>query len=149
MLMSRICNARRNSRQQLSVTPGVTTTLQRHDMMSTMTERHLGHHYLRQWRERRGLSLRKLADRMEREPGVPITSHANLNRIERGEQPYNQELLEAAAAALDCTVTDILTRDPFVDDAVAALTRLIEAASKDEQEMALRVIREMLKTGTD
>lgn len=114
----------------------------------SMNQRSLGHHYLRQWREFRGLSLRKLADRMEREPGVPLMSHANLARIEKYEQPYTQEILEAAAVTLDCTVPDLLTRDPLVDDAVAALTRLLQAASRDDQEKALRIVRELLKTGT-
>lgn len=90
-----------------------------------MTKRELGKHYLRQWREHRGLSLRKLADRMELEPGVPITSHANIQRIERFEQPYSQEILEAAALALDCTTTDILSVDPSKDGEVVDLLALL------------------------
>lgn len=90
-----------------------------------MTKRELGKHYLRQWREHRGLSLRKLADRMELEPGVPMTSHANIQRIERFEQPYSQEILEAAALALDCSITDILTVDPSKDGEVVDLLALL------------------------
>ena len=41
--------------------------------------------YVRQWRQRRGLSLRKLADRLETTPGGdPIVSYASLSRIEKG-----------------------------------------------------------------
>lgn len=115
-----------------------------------MSKRDLGKHYIREWREYRDMSLRKLADRMEVEPGVPLMSHANIGRVEKGDQPYTQELLEAAAIALDTTVTDLLTVDPRIDDAVAQLTAILRAASGPEQEMALRVVREMLaKTGTN
>lgn len=74
--------------------------------------RELGNHFLKQWREYRGLSLRKLAGMMEVEPGVPLTSHANIGRIENFQQPYSQEILEASAETLGCTVIDILTVDP-------------------------------------
>lgn len=115
-----------------------------------MNKRDLGRHYLREWREHRGLSLRKFADRMEVEPGVPLMSHANIGRVETGDQPYTQELLEAAAKALECTVTDLLTVDPRIDDAVAQLTALLRAAPGSDQQLALRVVREMLaKTGTN
>lgn len=77
-----------------------------------MAKRGLGTHFLKQWREYRGLSLRKLAGMMEGEPGVALTSHANIGRIENFQQPYSQEILEAAAEALGCTVIDILTVDP-------------------------------------
>jgi len=78
----------------------------------SMADRPLGKHFLRAWRKHRGLSLRQLAERMEREPGVPITSHANIGRIETFQQPYSQEIMEAAATALGCSVVDLLTVDP-------------------------------------
>lgn len=114
-----------------------------------MSNRALGHHYLRAWRNYRGLSLRDLANRMEAEPGVPLMSHANIGRVEKGEQPYTQELLEAAAVALDTTVTNLLTVDPLVEDAVAQLNALLQSANRPQQEMALDLVRAMLKTGTD
>lgn len=114
-----------------------------------MTHRDLGKHYLREWREYRGLSLRRLADRMEVEPGVPLMSHANIGRVEKGEQPYTQELLEAAAVALDTTVADLLTVDPNVEDAVAQLNALLRVANQPQKQMALDLVRAMLKTGTD
>lgn len=77
-----------------------------------MAKRTLGTHFLKQWREYRGLSLRKLAKVMEIEPGVELTSHANIGRIENHQQPYSQEILEAAAEQLHCTVVEILTVDP-------------------------------------
>ncbi|WP_405023177.1 helix-turn-helix domain-containing protein [Mesorhizobium sp. BE184] len=72
-----------------------------------MGERPLGTHFLKQWREHQGLSLRKLASAM-----VPSTSHANIGRIENMQQPYSQEIMEAAATVLKCSVVDLLTVDP-------------------------------------
>lgn len=40
-------------------------------------------------------------------------SHSQLSRIERLEQPYNQELLEALADLYMCDVVDLLIRDPL------------------------------------
>lgn len=114
-----------------------------------MSDRGLGKHYLRAWRNYRGLSLRDLANRMESEPGVALMSHANIGRVEKGEQPYTQELMEAAAVALDTTVTDLLTVDPRIEDALAQLNALLRAADRPQREMALDLVRAMLKTGTD
>lgn len=94
--------------------------------IADMTSRHLGKHYLRQWREYRGLSLRVLAERMESEPGVPLTSHANLGRIETQKQPYSQEIMEAAAVALNCTVRDLLDVDPTKEGEVVDLMRILK-----------------------
>jgi transcriptional regulator with XRE-family HTH domain len=96
-----------------------------------MEKRPLGKHYLREWRQHRGLSLRKLADRMEVEPGVPITSHANLGRIELFQQPYSQDILEAAAVALECSVSDILSVDPSKEGEVVDLLRLLKSKDPD------------------
>ena len=114
-----------------------------------MSNRNLGKHYLREWRLYRGLSLRKFADRMESEPGVPLMSHSNIDRVEKNEQPYTQELLEAASVALDCTVTDLLTTDPNIDDAIAQLNALLRHADKPQRQMALDLVKAMMKTGTD
>lgn len=112
-----------------------------------MSERALGKHFLREWRVSEGLSLRKLANRMEKEPGVPITSHANLGRIEKFEQPYSQEIMEAAAHALGCTVADILTVDPTKEGDVVDLVRLL----RDKDPATVRAILEGLpsRTGTN
>jgi transcriptional regulator with XRE-family HTH domain len=62
--------------------------------------------FLRQWRKARGLTLQALAERVE-------TTHATLSRIERGLQPYSQELLERLADELaEGDVASLLIRDP-------------------------------------
>jgi transcriptional regulator with XRE-family HTH domain len=112
-----------------------------------MVERVLGRHFLREWRKFRGLSLRGLADRMEAEPGIPITSHANIGRIETFQQPYTQEIIEAAAHALDCTVEQILTVDPTKDGEVIDLLSLL----RDKDPETVRAILSGLpsRTGTN
>ena len=109
-----------------------------------MKERHLGHHYIRAWREHRGLSLRRLAERMEAEPGEQLISHASLGRIETFEQPYNQEVLEALATALNCTVTDLLSVDPTKEGEVVDLMAQLKEADADKLDLATRLLRELL-----
>ena len=61
--------------------------------------------FMRQWRQHRGKKLVPVAEHLH-------MSHSQLSRIERGEQPYNQELLEALADLYMCDVVDLLIRDP-------------------------------------
>lgn len=112
-----------------------------------MSERPLGKHFLKQWREYRGYSLRRLADRMEREPGVPLMSHANIGRVENFQQPYSQELLEAAAVAFGCTVEQILTVDPTKEGEVIDILALL----RDKDPATVRAILSGLpsRTGTE
>lgn len=81
-----------------------------------MAKRKLGPHFVRQWREYHGLSLREFAKKLESDTGDQLMSHANIGRIEKFQQPYSQEFLEAAAAEFGRTVVDLLTIDPTVVD---------------------------------
>lgn len=81
-----------------------------------MAKRPLGKHFLRQWREAKNLSLRGLAAKLESTPGEPLMSHANIGRIEKFQQPYSQEILEAVSSVFKCSVVDILTVDPTGTD---------------------------------
>lgn len=96
--------------------------------------------YIREWRESRGLSLRGLAARMESEPGVELISYAQLQRIEKGQQPYSQPILEAAATALNVTVAELLSNNPTKDGAVIDILR---ALSESEKEQAIKILRAM------
>lgn len=83
-------------------------------------------HYIREWRTKRQLSLRRLAARMEREPGEPLISHASLGRIETGDQPYSQEVLEALAEALNVSRSALLEMDPTKEGEVIDLVRRLD-----------------------
>jgi len=94
--------------------------------------------YIREWRMKRKLSLRGLASRMESEPGVELISYAQLGRIEKGQQPYSQPILEAAADALNVSVTALLTDDPSKDSEVIDLLKTL---SDEQKNQALNVIK--------
>lgn len=107
-------------------------------------ERKYSKTYIREWREFRGLSLRRLADRIELEGPAETISHASIGRIEKGEQPYSQPILEALAHALNCSVTDLLSVDPTKEGEIIDLMRLINDKNRDQ---AIRVLKAL--TGTD
>lgn len=89
-------------------------------------------HYIREWRKKRRLSLRRLAARMESEPGEQLISHASIGRIETGEQPYSQDILEALAVALDVSKSDLLEMDPDKEGEIIDLVRKLDEAKRAE-----------------
>ena len=112
-------------------------------MVSSMAPKRYTKTFIKEWREFRGLSLRRLADRIDMGEGDAI-SFASIGRIENGLQPYSQPILEAIAYALDCSVTDLLSVDPTKAGEVVDLVRLI---NDQNREQAIRVLRAL--TGTD
>lgn len=100
------------------------------------SDRPLGPHFIREWRKFRGLSLEKLAERIE-------TTAASISRIEKGLQPYSQEFLEAAAEALNCETADLLKINPLIPREIEVLS-LWREASPDVK----KIINSILKTGT-
>lgn len=94
--------------------------------------------FIRHWREYRGLSLERLADRLS-------TTKASLSRIERGLQPYSQPLLEALAEALICTPADLLMRNPLDPDGIWSIWDNIPEADRPR---AVAVLRAMLTDNT-
>jgi transcriptional regulator with XRE-family HTH domain len=104
--------------------------------------RRIGNHYIRQWREHRGLSLKRTVQRMEYEPGGdPIISDMSLSRIERGTQPYSEEVLNALSHALDAEVWELLTVNPTMDGKVIDLLRFIHSLPVDQGERALTLLK--------
>ena len=96
--------------------------------------------YLLNWRKKKKLSLRQLAARMEYEPGVQLISHAQLQRIEKGEQPYSQPILEAAAQALGITVTMIVDVDPDKEGDVIDLLKYLKGPKREQAIEYLRFL---------
>jgi transcriptional regulator with XRE-family HTH domain len=86
------------------------------------TERHAqdttkplyGPHFLRQWREFREYTLEQAGEAV----GI---SHAQLGRIERRLQPYNQGLLEALADLYRTDPASLLMRDPSNPETIWSL----------------------------
>lgn len=71
----------------------------------------MGRHFLRAWRKFRHKTLEQVAEHLH-------MSHSQLSRIERMDQPYNQELLEKLAELYMCDVVDLLIRDPSEPEAI-------------------------------
>lgn len=70
-------------------------------------------HYIKEWRNYRGLSLRKLADRIGADSeGQPLLSHASISRIERDIQTYTRDTLNLLANALHCAPSQLLNESP-------------------------------------
>ncbi|WP_462116982.1 helix-turn-helix domain-containing protein [Methylorubrum extorquens] len=85
--------------------------------------------FLRQWRKFRGLSLASV--------GAEISMDGtNLGRIEKGEVPYSQDLLEALADLYGCEVSDLLIRDPSEPRGIWSIW---EQAKPAEREQIVRV----------
>jgi transcriptional regulator with XRE-family HTH domain len=106
-----------------------------------MAKRTSKRHYLREWREHRGLSLARLAARMIDQTGEEIISSVSIGRIERGQQPYSQPILEALADALQCSAEDLLAVNPLKDGEVVDLMRLIREMDDAKRRQLLKIGR--------
>lgn len=101
--------------------------------------------YIRQWREKKHLTLEQLADRLDTAHELP-TTHASLSRIERGIQPYSQPILEALAAELTGgDVPSLLIRNP---DDPEGIWSIWDQAKPGEKAMIIDLAKTVLKTGT-
>lgn len=67
--------------------------------------RPLGRHYIREWRDHKGLTQDQLAERV----GL---SRTQISRIENHRQGYSQELLEAVADAIGVSAATLIMRAP-------------------------------------
>jgi transcriptional regulator with XRE-family HTH domain len=97
-------------------------------------------HHLRQWRIFRELTQDVAADRV----GV---DRSTLAKIELGQVPYNQDILERLAFAYGCEVSDLLTMDPLKPNAPRLVYDRLRQAPQSLQERALLVLDALLKAG--
>lgn len=88
--------------------------------------------FIRDWRDFRGLTLKQLEHRMEKEPGETLITSVSIGRIERGLQPYTQPILEALAEALDCTMADLLEVNPKKQGEVVDLMRILRSMDRNK-----------------
>lgn len=82
--------------------------------------------FLKEWRTHRGLTQEQAAERFN-------LDRSNLSRVERGESPYSQGLLEAAAEAYDCEPWDILNVNPLKEREVVDLTSILKSATPEQR----------------
>ena len=90
--------------------------------------------FFREWREYRGLSQERVAERME-------VSQDYLSRMERGERRYNQHFLEALAWALNCEPADLIMRNPLNNDAIWSIWEQIPPESRPQALKVLEAFR--------
>lgn len=92
--------------------------------------------YLRQWRKFRHLTLAGVGA----EIGMDGT---NLGRIEKGEVPYSQDLLELLADLYGCEVSDLLVRDPSDPEGIWSIW---EQAKPAMRQQIVRVAKALVET---
>lgn len=86
--------------------------------------------FLREWRTHRGLTQERLAERLG-------TSKGHISDLEVGRRRYNQDQLEALAAALDCEPADLLIRNPANSEAVWSIWERVPPTKRDD---ALKIL---------
>lgn len=95
--------------------------------------------YLREWRKSKlGRTLEQVAHELH-------ISRTQLGRIEKGQQPYNQELLEFLADLYGCDVPDLLMRDPSKKEAIWTLW---ERAKPGQREQITKIAAALLDDDT-
>ena len=147
MVHSHVCNTGRHAPQMFSVAPGVTTVTERFAIIGGMVEQLYRKTYIKEWREKRGLSLRRLADRLEQTPGGDLMiSHTSIARIEKGQQPYSQPILEAIANALGVTASMLLEVNPEKDGDVIDITLRLNKAPPELRKQAIDILEALLKS---
>jgi transcriptional regulator with XRE-family HTH domain len=87
--------------------------------------------YIRQWRERIGITQEELADRTGLSPGY-------ISLLETGERGYTQDSLERIAEALRCLPGEILNVDPKRD---ASFMGLLETLKPLERRQARELVQ--------
>lgn len=94
--------------------------------------------FLQEWRDHKGMTLEEAG------PEVGL-SHSQLSRIERGESPYNQRLLEAAAELYGCTPNDLITRGPNEAEEIFGLWHQLDTPQRQQAARVLRALKEQDK----
>lgn len=96
-------------------------------------------HFIKEWREHRGLTQEQVAARLDISP-------TTWGRIENKKVPYNQDFLEEAAHALQCEPWDLLNVDPSKEGDVVDMLSLLRG-SPDEAKRAAAAVLKSYKAG--
>ena len=99
-------------------------------------------HFLKVWRKHRNMTQQYVGERVH-------MSRESLSKIENGEVPYNQDLLERLAVLYGCEVDDLVAVHPERLDIAKAAYNEVKRASAGMQEKALGVLKVMLKVEGD
>jgi len=95
--------------------------------------KHRRRHFIRAWREYRGLTQEQLADRIG-------TTKANVSRIENLKQGYTQGILEACADALSTDPASLIMRDPLDGEAIWTIWEQAKPGQRRQIEAIVRAV---------
>lgn len=73
--------------------------------------------------------------------------HTSLSRVERGETPYDEDLLERLALIYGCDPADLININPLAPDPPKVVYDRLRQAPKELQERAMAVLEALLKAG--
>jgi len=93
-------------------------------------------HFIREWRQYRGLTQEKLADRLE-------TTKANISRIENLKQGYTQDFLEACADKLSTDTASLIMRDPTEPEGMWSIW---DQAKPAERRQIVEIAKTLVRT---
>jgi transcriptional regulator with XRE-family HTH domain len=97
-------------------------------------------HYLREWREYRGLTREAAIGRLG-------WSVSKISRIESGQTPYNEDDLNAAAEAYSTTPAMLIEVNPLKEGEVVDLMRMVRGIPSDKREDAKTVLSVLFGKG--
>lgn len=95
-------------------------------------------HFIKEWREHRGLSQEQLAERIDRSRGL-------ISQLESYTTNYTAETLDALAVALNCEPWDLLNVDPKKEGRVIDILDLLRQATPDQRERAIGYIEGIVR----
>lgn len=75
-------------------------------------------------------------------------SQPQLGRIERGEQQYNQDLLEALAEIYGCEPDELIWRDPSKEGQVVDMVKRLDEKRQAQIAAFIRALEETDRDGT-
>lgn len=86
------------------------------------------------------MSQEDVADRLE-------IDRSTISRIERGESPYDQDILERLALVYGCDPEDLLAINPLGEDSMRVVWSSLRRAPPEVRARALGYIEALLKAG--
>jgi transcriptional regulator with XRE-family HTH domain len=104
--------------------------------------------YLKEWRKHRGYTQKQVTGWLAEldDDRLPQTD-ASLSRIERGEQPYSQRILEALADKYLCEPWELIGRDPTKEGKVIDLVAIMNDRQRAQ---AVAILEALIRgDGTD
>lgn len=100
---------------------------------------------IKAWRKHREISLEKLSERLLVEVEFDVSA-GQLSRVERGEQPYSQDLLEALSIVLRSSPSALINVDPTRADAIMSIW---DTLSQPQKVQVVEIAKTIKRTGTE